>query len=236
MPAPLSVVIPTLDAGPALPGTLAALGEGLQSGLIRELVISDGGSQDATRAIADAAGAVLVEGTPGRGGQLRRGAEAARGDWVLLLHGDTRLSDGWAEAVRDHIAHHAAAAGYFHLRFDAPGPMAAFVAGWANLRARAFGLPYGDQGLLLPSALLADKGGVPDMPLMEDVALARAFKGRLQPIGAVAVTSAARYQAEGWLRRGGRNLVILTRYLMGADPVRLAKAYARPTDGSASRN
>ena len=99
MRAKLSVVIPTLNAAEALPACLAALMEGVEAGLIRELVISDGGSQDATLAIAEEAGAVQVSGPPSRGGQLRRGAGAAAGDWLLFLHADSRLPGGWAEIV-----------------------------------------------------------------------------------------------------------------------------------------
>ena len=52
MRAALSVVIPALNAEKALPACLAALMEGLEAGLIRELVVSDGGSGDATVRIA----------------------------------------------------------------------------------------------------------------------------------------------------------------------------------------
>ena len=79
MRAPVSIIIPTLNAGADIPATLRALAEGLDAGLIREVIISDGGSQDATAAIADAAGAVLITGEAGRGGQLRRGGEVAQG-------------------------------------------------------------------------------------------------------------------------------------------------------------
>lgn len=100
------------------------------------------------------------------------------------------------------------------------------TAGWANLRARLFGLPYGDQGgLVLPRALYEDVGGVPDLPpLMEDVAMARALRGgRLVALDADAATSATRYEKAGWIKRGTRNLWTLTRYLMGADPEALAR-------------
>ena len=227
MRAPLSVVIPTLNAAGELPAVLRSLGEGLEAGLIRELVISDGGSADATRGIADAAGAVFLEGPAGRGGQLRRGAEAAQGAWLLFLHGDTRLGPGWAGAVRGHLGDRTAQAGYFRLGFRAEGAAPRIVAGWANLRARALGLPYGDQGLLIGRGLCEEIGAYPDSPRTEDVEVARALRGRLALLPATAWTSAERYQRQGWVRRGGRNLVTLARYLMGADPKRLARGYGR---------
>jgi len=227
VPAPISVIIPTLDAEGELPGCLATLGEGLVAGLIRELVVSDGGSSDATRDIAEAAGAVVVTGPPSRGGQLRRGVAAARGGWLLVLHADTQLAPGWTRAVADHLERPGARPAYFRLTFRARGAMPALVAGWANLRARLFALPYGDQGLLLRRTAYDRAGGYPDQKLMEDVALVRALGRPLVALPAEARTSAARYQRTGWLRRGARNLWTLLRYVMGADPADLAARYRR---------
>ncbi|WP_300548275.1 TIGR04283 family arsenosugar biosynthesis glycosyltransferase [Roseovarius sp.] len=223
MRAVLSVVIPTLNADAALPACLAALIEGLEAGLIRELIISDGGSGDGTLRMADEAGAVIVQGAPSRGGQLRRGAHVASGEWLLFLHADTVLPVGWAGAVRDQIVRGGPA--YFRLGFDATGLMPMLVAGWANLRSRLFGLPYGDQGLLISRADYDAAGGYRDIALMEDVAMARALKGRLAALPLRVCTSAARYQADGWFLRGMRNLALLARYFAGGDPARLAARY-----------
>ena len=78
-------------------------------------------------------------------------------------------------------------------------------------RCRALGLPYGDQGLLLPRALLAAVGGMRPLPLMEDVDLVRRLgRRRLVALDAAAVTSAARWEREGWCRRSARNLACLS--------------------------
>ncbi|MEO1140661.1 MAG: TIGR04283 family arsenosugar biosynthesis glycosyltransferase [Pseudomonadota bacterium] len=224
MRAKLSVVIPTLNAEDGLWRSVPALAEGLEAGLIRELVISDGGSTDATLQVAEAAGAVQVTGVPSRGGQLRRGAEAAAGEWMLFLHADSVLPVGWAEAVLAHIgAGHGPAA--FKLTFDATGMAPACVAGWANLRSRVFGVPYGDQGLLISRDDYDAVGGYRDMPLMEDVAMARALHRRIRLLPLPVKTSAARYERDGWLRRGARNLWLLLRYFCGADPSRLVRRY-----------
>ena len=225
MRAPLSIVIPTLDAAEELPATLACLVEGLEAGLVRELVISDGGSSDETARIAEAWGADLLHGPAGRGGQLARGAAAAGGAWLLFLHADTHLAPGWTAAVAAHMQNRESA-GYFRLRFRASGPAPRIVAGWAGLRAR-LGLPYGDQGLLISRTLYQASGGYPDIPLMEDVALARQLRGRLTPLPAIAETGAERYLRHGWFRHGARNLWRLARYLAGADPHRLARGYDR---------
>lgn len=227
MRAPVSVIIPTLQAGAALPRCLAALIEGLQADLLREVIVSDAGSTDATRAIAEGWGAEIVSGPPSRGGQLRRGCAAARGDWLLVLHADTVLRPGWADAVARHMQATPDRAGWGRLRFADGGVPGRLVAGWANLRSRA-GLPYGDQALLVPAALYHAVGGYPDIPLMEDVALARALRGRMTALDMIAETSAEKYQRQGWLRRGRRNLWTLGRYAMGARPEELAAAYRKP--------
>jgi hypothetical protein len=180
--------------------------------------------------MAEEVGALVIPGTPGRGSQIARGVAGSKGDWILILHADTQLGEGWVEAVERLMARAAAGdprAGYFRLRFRAKGVMAGVTVGWANLRSRLLGLPYGDQGLVLPRSLYDEVGGMPDMPLMEDVAMARALRGRLVALDAEAATSAARYEKGGWIRRGARNLWTLMRYLMGADPEALAKAYRR---------
>lgn len=227
MPADISIIIPTLDAEDQLPGCLAALMEGLSAGLIRELIVTDGGSVDATCRIADAAGAVVVSGPATRGGQLRSGVERARGRWLLVLHADTWLEPGWAAAVGEHLQNGQGACAYFRLAFRARGLMPAWVAGWANLRSYLFGLPFGDQGLLVPRPAYDLAGGYPDQPLMEDVALIRALPRPIVALRARAFTGAERYQQSGWLRRGAANLWTQARYFCGADPDALAAAYRR---------
>ncbi len=210
-----------------MPSTLASLGVGLQAGLVRELVVSDGGSEDATRFIADSAGAVLVTGPASRGGQLKRGAAVSGGEWLLFLHADTWLDDCWPDAIIAHMHSFPESAGYFHLAFRSGGLVPRLVSGWANIRSRAFDLPYGDQGLLVSRELYMDIGGFTDIPLMEDIAAARALRGRLRALPAKAWTSAERYVQRGWFRQGSRNLGILVRYLLGADPERLRRTYLR---------
>ncbi|MCH2456718.1 MAG: TIGR04283 family arsenosugar biosynthesis glycosyltransferase [Henriciella sp.] len=226
MPAPLSVIIPTLQAAEDLPQCLASLMPGAEAGLIREVLLSDGGSRDATAHIADAAGASIIQSERGRGKQLATGAKAARGEWLLFLHADTSLTRDWVERVRDHMANAPGKAAFFTLAFRSDHPMAKHVAARANRRAKLLGLPYGDQGLLVPRSLYEETGGYKDMPLMEDVALVRAIgRRRLSMLSAEARTSAAKYERDGWRKRSWKNAWLITRYLLGASPEKLAAAY-----------
>ncbi|WP_412553531.1 TIGR04283 family arsenosugar biosynthesis glycosyltransferase [Shimia sp. MIT1388] len=227
MRAPVSVVVPTVNEEAGLPACLGALFEGVSAGVIRELVVADGGSSDGTLEIAEEAGAEVVRCAASRGGQLLAGAANTQGEWLLFVHADTVLSEGWSAAVEAHLAQ-ADVAGYFALGFAKGGLAGRLVAGWANLRSRMFGLPYGDQGLLISRQLYEALGGFADIPLMEDVAMARQLgRARLAPLDAQAITSPRKYQTQGWLRRGGRNLWTLLRYLGGVSPETLAAAYRR---------
>jgi rSAM/selenodomain-associated transferase 2 len=220
----LSVVIPTLNAAPGLRGTLAALGEAPA-----EVVLADCGSTDGTCDIATAAGARVVEAPRGRGVQLAAGVEAARGPWLLLLHADTRLAPGWTEAVRATIADPAAAGRAWHFRFalDDDGPAARRLERAVAWRCRALRLPYGDQGLLIHRDLLARIGGIRPLPLMEDVDLVRRLgRGRIGAIDVAAVTSAARWRRDGYLRRSSRNLLCLGLWLAGVPPRIIARVYS----------
>ena len=101
--AALSVVIPTLNAAAGLPTTLACLNQRAAGDLALEVIVSDGGSRDDTRALA-AAGAKVLDGPVGRGPQLAAGAAAAGHDWLLFLHADTWLARGWDVTAQVHMA------------------------------------------------------------------------------------------------------------------------------------
>lgn len=224
----ISVIVPTLNAAPHLPRTFAPLVRGFTDGLVKEVIVADGGSEDETLAMADEAGCVIVRAERGRAKQMRAGADAAKGKWLLFLHADTTLGDAWVEEVRGFIdnpqSRRKAAA--FKLAFDDTSRQAKRVVFWARLRARVMKLPYGDQGLLISRFFYDGLGGYPDMPLMEDVEIMRRIGSkRIALLETEAVTSAEKYRRDGYDKRAWRNLMLLGRYLLGADPVELAKAY-----------
>ena len=228
MSAPLSVVIPTLNAVRTIGPTLGALVPGASDGLIGDVVLADGGSQDEIAAVADDAGAVLIEAARGRGSQLSAGAKASRGEWLLFLHADTILTGDWIGAIRLHMERHPQKAGYFRLRFDSETMSARCVGGWANWRSALFAWPYGDQGLLISRRHYDEICGYSELPLMEDIAIIRAIgRKRLRCLGPEALTSPERYERDGWIRRGWRNWRCMALYLVGVSPERISKIYQR---------
>lgn len=226
MAASVSVIIPALNAEADLTLCLKSLMPGLAADVLKEVIVSDGGSTDQTCRIAESTGAKLVTGASGRGAQLKLGAETARGEWLLFLHADTALSREWPERVADHIEAYPAQAATFELKFRSDDKDARWLERRAMRRARLFGLPYGDQGLLISRRFYDEIGGFKDVPLMEDVIMARAIgKSRLRFLNAEARTSAAKYERDGWRRRARRNAFLLFRFVLGASPETLSKKY-----------
>ena len=227
----ISVVIPTLDAAPRLAATLTALVPAAVDGLVREVIVSDGGSRDATLEIADAAGATVVKGEAGRGAQLERGAEVARCPWLLFLHADTVLEPGWTDEVYRFIEHSSTSeprAAAFRLAFGDDGIAPRLVEAGVRMRCRVFKLPYGDQGLLIPRVLYDAVGGFSPLPIMEDVDIIRRIgRRRVALLRTRAVTSAERYRRIGYVHRVLRNWACLTLWTFGVSPARIQRLYER---------
>jgi len=216
----LSVVIPALNAAGGIGAAIEALGDAAE-----EVLVVDGGSSDGTPRIAEAAGARVITAERGRGAQISAGVVAAPGPWLLLLHADTRLAAGWVEVARDAVRD-PSRAGYFRFALDDPSPAARRLEAAVAWRCRVLALPYGDQGLLIHRNLLDEVGGVRPLPLMEDVDLVRRLgRRRLRALDAAALTSAVRWQREGYLRRSARNLLCLSLWSLGVPPRIIARLY-----------
>jgi glycosyltransferase involved in cell wall biosynthesis len=228
----ITVVIPALNAEATLPATLTALVPAALEGIVREVIVVDGGSKDRTREIADQAGAELITAPPNRGTQLRVGANAARHPWLLFLNADTVLDAGWEreashfmERVDSDATRHAAAAFRFALDDDGLAPRA--LEGLVRLRCATVGLPYGDQGLLIPRHSYDKAGGHRALPQMEDLDLARRIGlRRVKLLRTRAISNAARYRRDGYIRSALGNLAQRILYTL-----HLAPARATPLQG-----
>jgi rSAM/selenodomain-associated transferase 2 len=220
----LSVVVPVLNEGRRLPGLLAALQA--EPGLVREVLVVDGGSVDGSRRIIELAGCQLVRRTGGRGAQLAAGLALADSPWVLLLHADACLPRRWAEAVGQAMVGQEAA-WYFELAVADPAPVLRLVELGVCLRSRWRQLPYGDQGLLISHALLRRCGGIRPLPLMEDLDLIRRVRRhtRLRSLGLPLRVDGRRWRRLGVWRTALENARLRRAWDQGVDAEVLAEAY-----------
>ncbi|MFM7314426.1 MAG: TIGR04283 family arsenosugar biosynthesis glycosyltransferase [Cyanobium sp.] len=240
--APLAVVIPALREASRLPLLLADLADA-PPGLIAECLVVDGGSDDGTAAVARLAGAIPLSSPPGRGRQLRMGVAASTAPWLLLLHADTRLSPGWAGAVKRAIHRGEAEpqrprAWFFDLAVAAPGPALRLLEVAVAWRSRWRRLPYGDQGLLLPRSLLDVAGGIAPLPLMEDLDLVERLRRRaaILPLGLTLTVDGRRWRQLGVVGAAWRNAALRRAWRRGVSPAELARVYRDTGGGEAARS
>lgn len=169
---------------------------------------------------------------PGRARQLNAGARAAQGTWLWFLHADSRLHPRTLPALHAFLARGKDALGYFDLRYRDDGPWLSRVnAIGANFRARYFGLPFGDQGYVLPAAWFARLGPYDEAAAYgEDHLLVWRARAAGLPVvrtGAPLFSSARKYAREGWLHTTTKHLVLTARQAW--------PQWRRSRDGSARR-
>ncbi|MFO1317550.1 MAG: TIGR04283 family arsenosugar biosynthesis glycosyltransferase [Burkholderiales bacterium] len=221
----LSVVVPTLEEAAGIATTLAALQPLRAEG--HEVVVVDGGSRDATLALARPLADRTLVAPAGRAVQMNAGARAASGDALLFLHADSLPPANAASAIGRALAG-GARWGRFDVTIAGRPRILRVVAATMNVRSRATGIATGDQGIFVERALFDAAGGFAEIPLMEDIALSKSLKrlgGRPACLRDRITTSGRRWEARGpW-----RTIVTMWRlrlaYALGADPARLAREY-----------
>jgi glycosyltransferase involved in cell wall biosynthesis len=216
----LHVIIPTYESEDRLRRLLPQL-EG------ERIIVADGGSKDKTIAIALSYGAALAVGVNGRGSQLRAGASLAKlsgspEDWYLFLHSDSILPENWRGIVDRAMQRNLPR--FFHLRADAKGWRARLLEKLVAFRVWGWGLPYGDQGLLISRKRYEAVGGYKPWPLFEDVDMVDRLPD-LTALPAKLGTDVSKYMRGGMWKRGRRNLALLKRFRAGEDPKDLVRDY-----------
>ncbi len=226
-PPRLTVVIPTLNEGPTVQACLAAVGEDEGLGI----VVSDGGSSDDTVARASRhPGVRVVEGVRGRGPQLNRGAAATASPLLLFLHADCRLPAGWRSPVEVALADPEVALACFRLHTEpcdlSAGRRRRRWLRLLDLRSRLPLLPYGDQGYAVRREVFDAAAGFPEIPLMEDVAFARACRrqGVIRQLALEIRTTARRFERRP-LRTRLMTATFPTLFRLGVPPATLARWY-----------
>lgn len=221
-PGLLSIIIPTRNEESRIEETLSPL---LSMSDV-EILVADGGSEDATAEIAEKLGARVLRTRPGRGRQMNAAAAQAAGEALLFLHADTRLPADFQKHIWAILAR-GAIAGAFPLQIQGKGISFRAVEWGANVRSRLRQMPYGDQGLFLKAETFSRLGGFRNWPLMEDYEFCKRLRriGKIQLASAPVTTSARRWRERGVIRTTLLNQCFITAYLLGASPNRLAHWY-----------
>lgn len=219
----ISIIIPTLNEESEVSSWSELIS------CVGEVIIVDGGSSDQTVSLARSQG-LRVEVCPaGRGAQLNYGARLAVGRVLLFLHADTRMPSGFAGPLLQCLNDPAILAGAFSLAIDKAGAGLKFIEQCANLRARLFQLPYGDQAIFIRRDDFRQLGGFPETPILEDFLFIRKTKkqGRIAILPQAVLTSARRWRRLGIIRTTLINQLVLLGFYAGVPLHKLSALYRR---------
>ena len=222
----ISVVIPTLNEAGELRPTIEHLRRIPE---VQEIIVADGGSTDGTPGLARALSCRVVESPRGRGTQMRRGAEAASGSVVLLLHADTWLEPEAGHAIAQALDSPGAVAGGCYKDFREPSWLMHGSRARCWLRFRVMRHFAGDQAMFVRREVLEKIGGVPDVPIMEEFELCRLLRrqGRLVLAATTVSTSARRFKKHGPFRLYARMGRVTLQYYCGTPLDELKRIYER---------
>jgi len=223
----LTIIVPVLNEAVGIVATLQPLQALRSRGA--EIVVVDGGSTDGTLDLARPLADQVLVAPRGRARQMNAGAALARGRVLLFLHADTRLPEQADLTILEVFGYVLEGRhwGRFDVVIEGRSPWLKVVARLMNLRSRLTGIATGDQAIFVSRSAFRAVGGLPDIPLMEDIALSKALKriGRPVCLAACVTTSGRRWEKHGVWRTILLMWWLRLRFFLGADPVRLALEY-----------
>ena len=172
----ITIIIPTLNEANNLPLLLSDLLTTYKEG---EIIIVDCGSDDRTIDVAKIYGAKVYRSKEkNRGLQLDIGAKNSKGEWLIFLHADSRLTHDWLRKINSVFKGDKNYIYYFKFKINHKKMIFRVLEILVNLRSRFFKQPYGDQGLIIHKTNYLKNDGFRKIPLMEDVDFLRRLKSK----------------------------------------------------------
>ena len=172
----ISIIIPTINEANNLPLLLSDLLTTYKDG---EIIIVDCGSEDRTIDVANIYGAKVYRSKEkNRGLQLDIGAKNSKGEWLIFLHADTRLTHDWFRKINSVFNGDKNYIYYFKFKINHKKMIFRVLEILVNLRSKFFKQPYGDQGLIIHKTNYFKNNGFRKIPLMEDVDFLRRLKNK----------------------------------------------------------
>jgi rSAM/selenodomain-associated transferase 2 len=221
----LSVLVPMLNEAATIASTLDALRRGAPDA---ELIVVDGGSTDASVAIARPLCDSLIDASRGRAHQMNAGARASHGDALVFVHADTIVPPTFAADIASALSDPAVVGGRFDVRLDASALPYRIIGAMISIRSRISRTGTGDQAIFVRRDVFDSLGGFPELELCEDLEFSRRLKraGRIACLRTRVTTSARRWNRDGVARTVVKMWLIRAMYLMGVPPARLKRMYA----------
>lgn len=225
--ASVSIVVPALNEATRIELCLKRLRRDFPD---CELVVVDGGSTDATPALA-ARHACTLRSAAGRAMQMNAGAAVTSGDVLWFIHADCRVPPDALGLIQRALQDPGVVGGGLQLSFDQRSLGLDYLAASSNLRARRLNWIFGDQAMFVRREVFDAAGGFPPLPLMEDLEISRILRrrGRLVVLPTTLTASARRLVEQGVWRMIVLMQVLKLQYLLGVDPERIRRRYEAGT-------
>ncbi len=219
----VSIAIPTLNEEFSIGQTLDAL-ENFDENI--EVIIVDGGSDDATLVIAENYNVKILHSPRGRGTQLQAGANHATGEILWFLHADTVPAPDCVREMRRCLQNENVVGGNFTIRFDGERLAAKFLT-WLYPNLRKIGLIYGDSAIFVRRDVYERIGGFASFPIFEDLDFIQKLKraGEIITLPAVVTTSSRRFENKSFVLTFLRWTILQTLYWLGVSPDTLLRIY-----------
>jgi len=223
----ISVIIPVLNEENSIAKILVSLRENSFVDNIEEILVIDGGSNDATVSIASNHGATVLHSEKGRAKQMNFGAKNATGEILYFIHVDTFPPKGFDESIVEAVLNKNEA-GCFQMKFDSDSRFLSFFAWFTRINVKL--CRGGDQSLFITKRLFKkSKGFNENYIVYED----NEFIGRLYEMGPFKIlprhvkTSARRYEERNEVALQYHFGMIHLKNYMGAGPEQLYDYYKR---------
>lgn len=214
-----------LNESPRIAGTLNAIRRAAREA---EIIVVDGGSSDASVAIARPLCNVLISAPRGRAHQMNAGAGRSDGDVLVFVHADTIVPRTFAADIAAALSDPAVVGGRFDVKLDASAVPYRIIGAMISIRSRISRTGTGDQAIFVRRDVFDRLGGFPELELCEDLEFSRRLKraGRVACLRTFVTTSARRWGRDGVVRTVVRMWMIRAMYLMGVSPARLKRMYS----------
>ena len=211
----ISIIIPTINEANNLPLLLSDLSVIQKEG---EIIIVDCGSEDKTIDVANIYRAkVFITKERNRGLQLDMGAKNSKGDWLIFLHADTRLTNDWFTKIKPVFKGDKNSIFYFKFKINDKKLIYRLLEVLVNFRSKYFKQPYGDQGLIIHRTTYFKNNGFRKIPLMEDVDFFRRLNNKkdLKQLNLPIFTSSRKWTRTNIFLQAIKNWQFRRRWLKG---------------------